>query len=99
MPSKSAFPALFLATLLGTASHSLIAATYTISSASDFGSLPATLEAGDEILINDGTGAFTRPGVGRTGLARTWPSASWDQGDLFAAARRETAEAETHEVG
>ncbi|MCB9680944.1 MAG: CRTAC1 family protein [Alphaproteobacteria bacterium] len=38
-----------------------------------------------ELLLNDGTGRFSRPGIQRTGLARTWPSASWDQGDLFAA--------------
>ncbi|MCB9663891.1 MAG: CRTAC1 family protein [Alphaproteobacteria bacterium] len=45
-------------------------------------------EASDrsQILVNDGTGAFTRPGLEATGLLRTYETASWDEGDLFAAA-------------
>ncbi len=38
-----------------------------------------------EILLNDGQGGFTRPGVGATGLERDWPSDSWNAGDIYAA--------------
>jgi hypothetical protein len=38
-----------------------------------------------ELLLNDGAGTFTRPGNDTNGLAREWASASWNEGDLFAA--------------
>lgn len=38
-----------------------------------------------ELLINDGSGSFSRPGNDSNGLERTWPSADWNAGDLFTA--------------
>lgn len=38
-----------------------------------------------ELLLNDGAGAFSRPGNDSNGLARTWPSSSWNAGDLYTA--------------
>lgn len=38
-----------------------------------------------ELLVNDGSGTFTRPGNETNGLERDWSSASWNEGDLFAA--------------
>ncbi len=38
-----------------------------------------------ELLLGDGAGGFTRPGNDSNGLERTWPSASWNAGDLFVA--------------
>jgi hypothetical protein len=38
-----------------------------------------------ELLLNDGTGQFTRPGNEKMGLARSWPSSSWNEGDITAA--------------
>ncbi|RME22086.1 MAG: CRTAC1 family protein [Deltaproteobacteria bacterium] len=38
-----------------------------------------------ELLINDGSGVFTRPGNDTNGLARDWPSADWNAGDLYVA--------------
>jgi hypothetical protein len=37
------------------------------------------------LLLNDGTGQFTRPGNEKMGLARSWPSSSWNEGDITAA--------------
>jgi enediyne biosynthesis protein E4 len=36
-----------------------------------------------ELLLNDGTGNFTRPGREEAGLARDWDEADWNEGDLF----------------
>lgn len=36
-----------------------------------------------ELLLNDGAGAFSRPGNENNGLERDWPSRSWNAGDLF----------------
>lgn len=36
-----------------------------------------------ELLINDGSGSFSRPGNDTNGLERDWPSRSWNAGDLF----------------
>lgn len=38
-----------------------------------------------ELLLNDGTGNFTRPGNAVMGLERSWPSNSWNEGDINAA--------------
>ena len=38
-----------------------------------------------ELLLNDGTGSFSRPGNEADGLARDWPSNSWNAGDIYAA--------------
>ena len=38
-----------------------------------------------EILYNDGSGTFTRPGNAATGLTKSRASASWDDGDITAA--------------
>jgi hypothetical protein len=40
---------------------------------------------GSELLLNDGSGNFTRPGNEATGLARDWQNADWNEGDLFTA--------------
>jgi len=41
-------------------------------------------QASDEaqLLINDGTGTFSRPGVQALGLTRELPETSWDKGDM-----------------
>jgi enediyne biosynthesis protein E4 len=36
-----------------------------------------------ELLLNDGDGAFSRPGNAQTGLQRDWDAADWNEGDLF----------------
>jgi len=36
-----------------------------------------------ELLLNDGDGAFTRPGNDTNGLERDWDSRDWNAGDLF----------------
>lgn len=38
-----------------------------------------------ELLLNDGTGTFSRPGNDADGLTRQWPSRSWNAGDLMVA--------------
>ncbi len=38
-----------------------------------------------EILLNDGSGVFSRPGLEATGMAREWPSDSWNAGDIYVA--------------
>ena len=38
-----------------------------------------------ELLLNNGEGAFTRPGNDTIGLGRSWPSNSWNEGDITAA--------------
>ena len=38
-----------------------------------------------ELLLNDGTGSFTRPGIAASGMERDWPSRSWNAGDLSVA--------------
>lgn len=38
-----------------------------------------------ELLLNDGSGQFTRPGNASTGLERSWPGSTWDAGDITAA--------------
>lgn len=38
-----------------------------------------------ELLLNDGAGNFQRPGNDTNGLTRTWPSDSWNAGDLYVA--------------
>jgi len=35
-----------------------------------------------ELLVNDGTGTFTRPGGEVTGLTRDWGTVSWNAGDM-----------------
>lgn len=41
---------------------------------------PASDEA--QVLVNDGTGTFTRPGVEALGMTRELPETSWDKGDM-----------------
>lgn len=36
-----------------------------------------------ELLLNDGTGNFERPGNENNGLFRDWSQANWNEGDLF----------------
>jgi len=38
-----------------------------------------------ELLLNDGSGSFTRPGNKSLGLQRSWPSNNWNEGDINAA--------------
>jgi hypothetical protein len=38
-----------------------------------------------ELLLNDGSGNFTRPGNAAMGLERSWPSGNWNAGDINAA--------------
>lgn len=38
-----------------------------------------------EILVNDGTGTFTRPGNDATGLTRSWDGLDWNAGDMTGA--------------
>lgn len=40
---------------------------------------------GGEILVNDGSGTFTRPGNAATGIALEHPSANWDEGHMTGA--------------
>lgn len=36
-----------------------------------------------EILLNDGAGSFSRPGLSATGMERDWETDSWNAGDLY----------------
>ncbi|MCK6503801.1 FG-GAP-like repeat-containing protein [Myxococcota bacterium] len=38
-----------------------------------------------ELLLNDGTGVFTRPGLAAAGMEREWETADWNAGDLYVA--------------
>jgi hypothetical protein len=38
-----------------------------------------------ELLLNDGSGQFSRPGNANMGLDRSWPSNAWNEGDINAA--------------
>lgn len=38
-----------------------------------------------ELLLNDGSGGFSRPGNDSNGLERQWTQADWNEGDLYVA--------------
>lgn len=62
LPSCRTFALCVLLAALASLAPAALAATYTISTAAGFSSLPATLQAGDVVLVKDGTYA----NVGRT---------------------------------